>query len=66
MFALDNLIHRYAEHTALQLEHWSGEQGSHHLVLGVSGSGKTTLLHHLGVWWQTTHFPRRRTALTYA
>jgi NACHT domain/CHAT domain len=26
------------------------------LVRGMGGAGKTTLLHHLGAWWQTTHF----------
>jgi tetratricopeptide (TPR) repeat protein len=26
------------------------------LIQGMGGAGKTTLLHHLGAWWQTTHF----------
>jgi len=26
------------------------------LICGMGGTGKTTLLHHLGAWWQTTHF----------
>ncbi|MDM8558071.1 tetratricopeptide repeat protein, partial [Candidatus Parabeggiatoa sp. HSG14] len=26
------------------------------LIQGMGGTGKTTLLHHLGAWWQTTHF----------
>ena len=26
------------------------------LVRGMGGAGKTTLLHHLGWWWQKTHF----------
>ncbi len=26
------------------------------LIRGMGGAGKTTLLHHLGSWWQTTHF----------
>ncbi|MBI2303118.1 MAG: tetratricopeptide repeat protein [Chloroflexi bacterium] len=26
------------------------------LIRGMGGAGKTTLLHHLGFWWQTTHF----------
>ena len=26
------------------------------LIQGMGGTGKTTLLHHLGEWWQLTHF----------
>ncbi|MDM8568486.1 tetratricopeptide repeat protein [Thiotrichales bacterium HSG1] len=29
------------------------------LICGMGGTGKTTLLHHLGAWWQTTHFVKR-------
>ncbi|MDM8564322.1 tetratricopeptide repeat protein [Candidatus Halobeggiatoa sp. HSG11] len=29
------------------------------LICGMGGTGKTTLLHHLGAWWQTTHFVER-------
>lgn len=45
MFQLDQIRHRYGQQVVLDLPHFAGQQGGHHLVLGLSGSGKTTLLH---------------------
>jgi len=49
VFEIRNLRHAYAERAVLAVEHWAGDQGSHHLLIGPSGCGKTTLLHCLGL-----------------
>jgi len=45
MFSLKNIKHEYAGQTVLELPEFTGDDGSHWLILGNSGSGKTTLLH---------------------
>lgn len=40
----------------LEIENRLLLQGNLLLIQGMGGAGKTTLLHHLGAWWQTTHF----------
>jgi len=40
----------------LEIENRLLSQGNLLLIQGMGGAGKTTLLHHLGAWWQTTHF----------
>jgi len=40
----------------LEIENRLLSQSNLLLIQGMGGAGKTTLLHHLGAWWQTTHF----------
>jgi len=43
----------------LEIENRLLTQGRILLIQGMAGMGKTTLLHHLGRWWQATHFVQR-------